>query len=60
MAPARDIDPAYADALGEAMDQGVEVLAYRSRVGVRGISLRDRVPFFLAEEDWARTSGAGE
>ena len=47
MAPARDVDPVYAEALGEAVDQGVEVLVYRSRVGVRGISLGDRLPFRL-------------
>jgi sugar fermentation stimulation protein A len=48
MAPARDIDPHYADELGQAVEQGVEVLAYRARVGVRGIRVAERIPFTLA------------
>jgi sugar fermentation stimulation protein A len=40
--PAREIDPAYADAVQQAMAAGVEVLAYRARVSLAGIQLRDR------------------
>jgi len=42
--PAADIDPAYATALREAMDAGVEVLAYRARISTRAIRLHRRLP----------------
>jgi sugar fermentation stimulation protein A len=41
--PAREIDPAYAAALAEAARAGVEILAYRARVELTGIELRDRL-----------------
>ncbi|MDX9981265.1 MAG: DNA/RNA nuclease SfsA [Lentisphaeria bacterium] len=41
--PAHEIDPAYAAALAEAAGAGVEILAYRARVGLDGIELRDRL-----------------
>jgi sugar fermentation stimulation protein A len=40
--PAWEVDPAYAQAVRDAMAVGVEVLAYRARVGLEGIELRDR------------------
>jgi sugar fermentation stimulation protein A len=46
--PARDIDPAYADTLATAVQQGVEVLAYRAQVSPSEISLQTRLPFRLA------------
>ncbi|MGE0327176.1 MAG: DNA/RNA nuclease SfsA [Polyangiaceae bacterium] len=45
--PARDIDPAYADALIEAHVSGVEILAYAARVTQRELSLTHRVPVDL-------------
>lgn len=48
MVPARDIDPHYADELGRALADGVEIIAYRARVGVRGISVAERIPFRLS------------
>ena len=39
LAFARDIDPAYAEALGRAMAVGVEVLCYRCNMSTRGISV---------------------
>ena len=46
--PARDIDPVYADTLATAVEQGVEVLAYRARVSPTEITLQTRLPFRLA------------
>ena len=46
--PARDIDPFYADTLTTAVQQGVEVLAYRARVSPTEITLQTRLPFRLA------------
>ena len=45
--PARHIDPVYADTLATAVQQGVEVLAYRARVSPSEISLQTRLPFRL-------------
>ena len=45
--PARDIDPVYADTLARAVNQGVEVLAYRADVSVNEITLQTRLPFRL-------------
>ena len=45
MEPARHIDPHYAEELGRALAAGVEVIAYRARVGVRGIRVAQRIPF---------------
>jgi len=39
LAFARDIDPAYAEALGRAMAVGVEVLCYGCNMSTRGISV---------------------
>ena len=46
--PARDIDPVYADTLATAVEQGVEVLAYRAQVSPTEITLQTRLPFRLA------------
>ncbi|CAL1240671.1 DNA/RNA nuclease SfsA [Candidatus Methylocalor cossyra] len=42
--PADAIDPAYGQALREALGQGVEALAYRARVSLEGIALAERLP----------------
>ena len=39
------IQPAYAEAVGEAMDSGVEVLAWGAAVGTAGIHLTGELPF---------------
>ncbi len=44
---ARDIDPAYADALVEAHEAGVEILAYACHVTQRELLLTHRVPVDL-------------
>jgi sugar fermentation stimulation protein A len=41
---ARDIDPAYAAAFDRARAKGVEMLAWRCKVNVEGIEIRDPVP----------------
>ena len=46
--PARDIDPVYADTLADAVDQGVEVLAYWADVSPTEVTLQTRLPFQLA------------
>jgi len=46
--PARDIDPVYADTLATAVQQGVEVLAYRAQLSPTEITLQTRLPFRLA------------
>ena len=46
--PARAIDPDYADTLRLAMQQGVEVLAYRAQLTTTEIYLQTRLPFRLA------------
>ena len=43
--PAADIDPAYAENLRAARADGVEVLAYRSRVRRSGVRVEARIPF---------------
>jgi sugar fermentation stimulation protein A len=43
--PAEAIDPAYAEALREAVAAGVETLAYRARAGRGGIRVERRIPF---------------
>ncbi len=43
-APARDIDPAYAKALKEATDNGVEAYALRATVSPEGILITDSLP----------------
>ena len=42
--PADQIDPVYGRTLRLAMEQGVEVIAYRAQVTPRQIHLRDRLP----------------
>ncbi len=44
---AGDIDPRYRDALAEAMDQGVEVLAWGAQISPGGASLARPLPFTL-------------
>ncbi|MFC1578885.1 DNA/RNA nuclease SfsA [Pseudomonadota bacterium] len=44
---AGDIDPAYREALEEAVKAGVEVLAWRARVSTRGITPAGPLPFSL-------------
>ena len=45
--PADAIDPAYGEALRQAAAAGVEVLAYRCRVGPEEVLLEDSVPVVL-------------
>lgn len=45
--PAEHVDPAYARAFREAVSGGVEVLAYRCRVGSEGLELGERIPVGL-------------
>jgi sugar fermentation stimulation protein A len=45
--PADDIDPAYGQTLREAMDSGVEVIAYGAEVTLRGIHLIRRLPVVI-------------
>lgn len=45
--PARDIDPVYADTLATAVQQGVEVLAYRALLSPTEITLQTRLPIRL-------------
>jgi len=45
--PADDIDPAYGETLRDAVEAGVETLAYRAKVGTREIRLAERIPFVL-------------
>ncbi|SHF06283.1 sugar fermentation stimulation protein A [Microbulbifer donghaiensis] len=42
---AREIDPAYAEALDAAVAAGVEVLAYRARINAVEIALYEAIPF---------------
>ncbi|WP_445361200.1 DNA/RNA nuclease SfsA [Microbulbifer sp. EKSA005] len=42
---AREIDPAYAKALDSAVDAGVQVLAYRAKLGAEGVELVEALPF---------------
>ena len=46
--PAAEIDPVYAENLRKAIMTGVETIAYRARVGKRGITVADRIPFTLS------------
>jgi sugar fermentation stimulation protein A len=45
--PAVDIDPLYAEALRKAASRGVELLAYKARVTLRGVALGRRLPVLL-------------
>lgn len=42
--PADEIDPTYGRILRQAIDLGVEAIAYRANVTLTGIELRDRIP----------------
>ncbi|MCB1676578.1 MAG: DNA/RNA nuclease SfsA [Halioglobus sp.] len=44
---AGDIDPAYRQALAEALAGGVEVIAWRAAISPAGIGLEEPAPFFL-------------
>ncbi|MCA0894176.1 DNA/RNA nuclease SfsA [Microbulbifer agarilyticus] len=46
---AADIDPAYAEALAQALKSGVEVIAYRAKLGAEEICLIESVPFLPAQ-----------
>lgn len=45
--PAWDIDPLYAETLEQAVEKGVEVLAYRAKLNAREIVLEEKIPFVL-------------
>jgi sugar fermentation stimulation protein A len=45
--PARDIDPAYCEALESALAAGVEAMAWSSRISASGITLQREIPFSL-------------
>jgi sugar fermentation stimulation protein A len=45
--PACAIDPAYAETLVRVHAEGVEAIAYRTKVGPSGISISHRVPFLV-------------
>lgn len=45
--PADDIDPVYGQTLREAMDAGVEVLAYGCDLSAEEINLKSALPFYL-------------
>lgn len=47
VAPAADIDPAYAEALNQALSVGVEVLCYKCNLSPGGIALDERLPLAL-------------
>lgn len=47
MSPAREIDPRYADALEEAVDKGVECLAYATRPTVEEVAIERQIPVIL-------------
>ena len=45
VAPADEIDPAYGQTLREAVDRGVEVLAYGANISPAEITLKNPIPF---------------
>ncbi len=47
VAPARDIDPKYADLLVEAFDKGVEIFAYQCKMSLEEIKLGKALPIRL-------------
>ncbi len=47
VAPAADIDPAYAAALDRALAAGVEILCYQCNLSPAGIALDERLPLAL-------------
>jgi sugar fermentation stimulation protein A len=46
-APAREIDPAYADTLVSAVNQGVEIMVAQADVRPEGITFHGMLPFEL-------------
>lgn len=46
--PAVEIDPLYARSLISAVDDGLEVYAYKARIGEDGISLAESIPVILS------------
>ena len=48
--PARNIDPAYSDALARAVDEGVEVFPLQAEVSPGGIQIKGALPFNLYPE----------
>jgi sugar fermentation stimulation protein A len=54
LAPAVDLDPAYAVALAAAADAGVEVLAYACAITTAGVEIASRVPVRVAPGREAR------
>jgi sugar fermentation stimulation protein A len=47
MAPAAAVDPAYTEGLRAAARAGVEILAYRARTNLAGMTLGERMPVDL-------------
>ena len=47
VSPARDIDPAYCEALESALAAGVEAMAWSASITDRGIRLEREIPFIL-------------
>ncbi len=45
MTIAKDIDPAYAEAMDEALKAGVEILAYSCDLSINGIEVTKSIPF---------------
>ena len=43
LSPARDLDPDYADALKQAAEAGVEILAYDCAIDLEGVTLRNQL-----------------
>jgi sugar fermentation stimulation protein A len=48
MAPAADIDPNYAKALGDAVAAGVEVIALSTYISPKGVKIASEIPFSLS------------
>ncbi|MCJ8271952.1 MAG: DNA/RNA nuclease SfsA [Psychrosphaera sp.] len=45
MSPARHVDVKYADLLAQAIEQGVEVLCYRTDINAQQIVIDQAIPF---------------
>lgn len=48
--PHRAADPDFADALARAVDEGVEVYAYRCHVSPEGIAVEDAIPVYVERD----------
>ena len=46
--PAHYIDPAYSEALGKAIDAGVEALCYKTKISTNNIEITEKIPFLSA------------